>query len=190
MQVPSTLSDETRSKMTKLRDRYPHVKSAVLPCLYLLQAEKGYCTDAGINDIAEILSMVPADVFSTASFYTMIYKEPVGKKVIDVCTNLACMVNGADQIVEYLSATLKTPIESVSPDGRCCVRRAECLGYCDRAPVMQIDYRPFGPLTTSEIDRIILEEHLTADSGPEENGVETSSVDLSGTRINDLDSGR
>ncbi len=175
-----TLSEAARAKIALLKSRYPERKSAVAPSLYLLQAEKGYCTPEGMEEIAEMLDLVPADVLATASFYTMLYKEPVGRKVVDVCTNLACMVNGSDALLDYISQKLNTPVNGVSPDGRCTLHHVECLGYCDRAPMVQIDFRAFGPLTFADVDELLAAEKLLPDSGPVENGVEESSLDLSG----------
>ena len=176
------LSDTTRAKILQLKGRYPDKRSAVVPSLYLLQAEQGYCSREGMEDIAEILEMIPADILSTASFYTMLYKEPVGHKVVDVCTNLACMVNGSDEILAYVSERLNTPVGDVSPDGRCSLRHVECLGYCDIAPLMEVDYRPFGPLTREIVDRVLAEENLLPNSSAmDSDGVAESSLNLSGT---------
>lgn len=177
------LSEATRDKILQLKTRYPSKRSAMGPSLYLLQAEQGYCTQEGMEEIAELLETTPADVFSVASFYTMFYKEPSGQKVVDICTNLACMVNGSDELLSYISERLNTPVGTVSPDGRCLLRHVECLGYCERAPVMEIDYRPFGPTTRELADRVLAEENLLPDSGPTANGVADSSIDLSGTKI-------
>jgi NADH-quinone oxidoreductase subunit E len=177
------LSTQTREKILQLKKRYPDRRSALGPSLYLLQAEQGYCSDEGMEEVAALLDLVPADVFSTASFYTMFYKEPSGRKVVDVCTNLACMVNGSDDILDYISKRTNTPVNGTSPDGRMMLRHVECLGYCDKAPLLEVDYRPFGPLTREIVDQILAEENLLPDSGPVENGIAESSVDLSGTRI-------
>ncbi len=176
------LSDTTRAKILQLKGRYPNKRSAVAPSLYLLQAEQGYCSREGMEEIADILEMIPADVLSTASFYTMLYKEPVGHKVVDVCTNLACMVNGSDELLEYVSERLNTPVGGTSPDGRCTLRHVECLGYCDIAPLMEVDYRPFGPLTREVVDRVLAAENLLPNSPTmDSNGVAESSLNLSGT---------
>lgn len=178
------LSEETRRKISQLKGRYPNRRSALGPSLYLLQSEHGYCTREGMDEVAELLELTPADVLSVASFYTMFYKEPVGRKMVDVCTNLACMVNGSDEVLDYISKRLNTPVEGTSPDGRCTLRHVECQGYCERAPMMQIDYLPYGPLTSREaIDEILAREHLLPDSGAVEDGVAASGRDLSGTRI-------
>ena len=174
------LSEETRNTILRLKERYPHRRSAMLPALYVMQAEYGYCSREGMEEVAELLEMVPADVFSVASFYTMFYKEPVGRKVVDVCTNLACMVNGSDELLAYISDRLGAPVGGRSRDGRCTLRHVECLGYCDRAPVMQVDYRPYGPLTREMIDRVLAEESLLPEGGPIEDGVAASSIELSG----------
>ena len=177
------LSEETRQKILQLKERYPNRRSAMLPSLYLLQAEQGYCSRDGMDEIADLLGFTPADVFSVASFYTMIFKKPVGQKVVDVCTNLACMVNGSDELLAYISERLQCPVNETSPDGRCTLHHVECLGYCDRAPVMQIDYKPVGPLTREMVDRVLAEENLLPGSGEVENGAADASRDLSGTTI-------
>lgn len=176
------LSEETRRTILRLKTRYPDRRSAVGPSLYLLQAEVGYCTREGMEEVAELLELVPADVLSVASFYTMFFKEPVGQRLVDVCTNLACMINGADGILAYVSERLQTPVGGTSADGRCTLHHVECLGYCERAPMMQIDYRPFGPLTKELIDTILAEENLLPDSGPAGDGAVAANLDLSGTR--------
>ena len=181
--MKTVLGETTRAKILQLKDRYPNKRSAVAPALYLLQAEAGYCTREGMEEIARILDLVPADVLSTASFYTMLYKEPMGAKVVDVCTNLACMVNGCDELLKYVSQRLNTPVNGTSADGRCSLRHVECLGYCDRAPMLQIDYRPFGPLTNADVDSLLAAENLLPDSPRIDNGVAESSLDLSGTTL-------
>src|SRR5579871_5433941 len=136
------LSEETRNKILRLKGRYPDRRSAVGPSLYLLQAEAGYCTRDGMEEVADLLELVPADVLSVASFYTMFFKEPIGKRVVDVCTNLACMVTGADELLAHISEALQVPVGGTSADGRCTLHHVECLGYCDLAPVVEIDYLP------------------------------------------------
>jgi NADH-quinone oxidoreductase subunit E len=172
------LSVETRALILRLRDCYPVRRSATLPALYLMQAEYGYCSHEGIVEVAELLDMVPADVFSVASYYTMFYKAPVGRRIVDVCTNLACLVRGSDDMLAYIGERLQTPVGGTSPDGRCTLNHVECVGYCERAPVMQIDYRPVGPLTRDLIDQVLAEEHLLPGSGPVPNGVAEASRDL------------
>jgi NADH-quinone oxidoreductase subunit E len=102
--------------------------------------------------------LTPAYVRSVASFYTMIYKEPVGKTIVDVCTNLACMLRGAEENIQYISGRIRCPIEGNSEDGQFTLHAVECLGYCDIAPMMQIDSETYGNLTRESIDQI-LEEH-------------------------------
>ena len=180
------LSEETRQKIITLRGRYPDRKSALIPSLYLIQAEQGYCTREGMDEVAALLDLTPADVLATASFYTMLYKEPVGRKVVDVCTKLACMVNGSDELLQHISRRLNCPVGGESPDGRCTLRHVECLGYCDIAPLIEVDYRPYGPVTVEAVDGILAKEGLLPDSGPAGDGVAESSRDLSGTLFADI----
>ena len=147
-----------------------------------MQAEIGYCSREGMEEVAELLDMVPADVFSVASFYTMFFKEPVGQKVVDVCTNLACMVRGSDEMLAYISERMQTPVNGTSPDGRATLHHVECLGYCERAPVMHVDYRPVGPLTKELIDRVLADENLLPDSGPAGSGAAEASRDIANTK--------
>lgn len=177
------LSEETRQKILELKGRYPNRRSALGPALYLLQAEAGYCSDEGMMEVAELLELTPADVFSVASFYTMFFTEPVGQRAVDVCTNLACMVRGADEILAYVSERLQTPVGGTSPDGRCTLHHVECLGYCDRAPVLQLDYKPVGPLTRELVDQVLAEENLLPGSGPVADGQAQACLDLSTTTI-------
>lgn len=176
------LSEETQKKILELKGRYPNRRSAVGPSLYLLQAEVGYCSYEGMEEVAELLELVPADVFSVASFYTMFFKEPTGKRVVDVCTNLACMVNGSDELLSYISERLQAPVGGTSADGRCTLHHVECLGYCERAPVMQLDYRPIGPLTRELVDTVLAEENLLPGDTPSD-GAREASLDLSTTTI-------
>src|SRR5579864_6630168 len=97
------LSEKTRDTILALKTRYPSLRSAMLPALFLMQAEYGYCSREGMEEVAELLEMVTADVFAVASYYTMLFKEPVGQKVVDVCTNLACMINGSDEMLAYVA---------------------------------------------------------------------------------------
>jgi NADH-quinone oxidoreductase subunit E len=90
-------------------------------------------------------------------------------------------VNGSDELLAYIGERLGAPVGGQSRASRCTLRHVECLGYCDRAPVMEVDYRPYGPLTREMIDRVLAEENLLPDSGPVEDGVAQSSIELSGT---------
>ena len=176
------LSDETRNKVLALKRRYPNKRSASIPSLFLMQAEVGYCSREGMEEVADLLEMVPADVFSVASYYTMFFKEPVGKRVVDVCTNLACMVRGSDDMLAYISERMHTPVGGTSPDGRATLHHVECLGYCELAPVMQLDYRPIGPLTRELVDRVLAEENLLPGAPAPSDGAVAASRDIANVK--------
>jgi NADH-quinone oxidoreductase subunit E len=155
------LSQEAIAEIHHIAAEYPEPRSALIPALFIAQKENnGYCSPQVMAEVAAVLRLTPAYVRSVASFYTMIYKEPVGRHIVDVCTNLACMLRGAEGNIQYISERIKCPIEGNSPDGRFTLHSVECLGYCDIAPMMQIDEETYGHLTPGTIDQI-LEEHTT-----------------------------
>jgi len=155
------LSQEAIEEIHHIAAEYPEPRSALIPALFIAQRENnGYCSPEVMAEVAQVLRLTPAYVRSVASFYTMIYKEPVGKTIVDVCTNLACMLRGAEENIHYISGRLKCPIEGNSEDGQCTLHAVECLGYCDIAPMMQIGGETYGHLTRESIDQI-LGEHTS-----------------------------
>jgi NADH-quinone oxidoreductase subunit E len=144
------LSEATKHRIVELVNRYPHRRSALLPSLYLVQQEIGYVSEQAMIDVGELLQLTPADVKSVASFYTMFYKEPVGRHAVDICTNLACKARGCDEVVAYVLKKLNVGFGETTADGRFLVEEVECLGQCERAPMLEIDLAPFGPLDSPE----------------------------------------
>lgn len=140
------LSDATRSRITQLKDRYPHYRSALLPALYLVQEEQGFVGEDAMVEVAALLGLTPADVQSVASYYTMYFKKPVGRHVIDICTNLACKARGSAAVMEYVTKKLGVRPGASTADGRFLVEEVECLGQCELAPMLEIDLEPIGPL--------------------------------------------
>ena len=120
--------------------KYPQKKSATLPLLHLAQDQDGHVTPAAIEEIADLLDLTPAVVLGTCSFYTMFKTAPVGKLVVSVCTNVACLVNGGPELHEHLRR------EYAGSDD-VFVEEVECLAACDLAPVLQVNYEFHGPLT-------------------------------------------
>jgi NADH-quinone oxidoreductase subunit E len=157
------LSQEAIEEIHRIAEEYPESRSALIPALFIAQKENnGYCSPEVMTAVAEVLHLTPAYVRSVASFYTMIYKEPVGKHVVDVCTNLACMLRGAEECIHYISGQLGCPIEGNSADMQFTLHAVECLGYCDIAPMMQIDENTYGHLTRQSIDEILEEYRADA----------------------------
>src|SRR5579871_5774632 len=101
------LSESIRSRISTLMQRYPNQRSALLPALYLAQEEHGYVSEETMAEIADLLHLTAADVKSVASFYTMYFKKPVGRHIVDVCTNLACKARGGEALLEQVCQRLK-----------------------------------------------------------------------------------
>jgi NADH-quinone oxidoreductase subunit E len=124
----------------ELLARYPQKKSAVLPLLHLAQDQDGYVTSEAIEEVADLLDLTPALVLGTCSFYTMFKREPVGKLLVSVCTNVSCLVNGGPDLLTHLQ-------HHYAGDPDVTVEEVECVAACDLAPVLQVNYEFHGPLT-------------------------------------------
>lgn len=135
-----SFSAAERRRAEQIAGRYPQSRSATLPLLHLVQDRDGWVTPQGIEDVAEFLGLTPALVLGTCSFYTMFKTAPVGRLVVSVCTNIACLVNGGPELFEHLRREY-----AHSDDVH--VEEVECLAACDLAPVLQVNYEFHGPLT-------------------------------------------
>jgi NADH-quinone oxidoreductase subunit E len=111
----------------------------VLPSLYLAQAQQGYITANAIRHVSELLGITPADVEDVVSFYTMFYTKPVGKFVLQVCRTLSCALNGAERVTEELRGKLGIRSGETDASGTFTLVEVECLGACDRAPVVMVN---------------------------------------------------
>jgi len=139
------------ANLDKARDiiaRYPHKKSAVLPLLHLAQDQDGWVTSDAMVEIAELLDLTPAVVLGTCSFYTMFKREPVGKLLVSVCTNVSCLVNGGPDLLDHLQ-------RRYAADGDVTVEEVECIAACDLAPVLQVNYEFHGPLTGESAENLV-----------------------------------
>lgn len=142
------ISDTTRDEARHLIARYPVARSALLPLLHLVQSEEGYVSEDGIAMCAELLALTKAEVGAVATFYTMYKREPFGDYLLSVCTNPTCAMLGGREIYE---AYVDRCGGHVDRDGAgVMVEHAECLGICDAAPVVQVNYEMYGPLTTEQ----------------------------------------
>ncbi len=138
---PFEYTPENRARFERILARYPpdRKRSAVLPALYLVQQQLGYVTAAGMRYVAGLLDITPADVEDVVSFYTMFYTKPVGRYVLQVCRTLSCALNGAERVTEELSAALGIRPGETDPTGTFTLLEVECLGACDRAPVIMVN---------------------------------------------------
>jgi NADH-quinone oxidoreductase E subunit len=138
---PFVYTAENRARFEEIVTRYPpdRRRSAVLPALYLAQSQQGYITANAIRHVAELLGITRADVEDVVSYYTMFYTKPVGKFIINVCRTLSCAVNGAERVTEELCAKLAIRPGQTDPTGTFTLMEVECLGACDRAPVVMVN---------------------------------------------------
>jgi NADH-quinone oxidoreductase E subunit len=157
----SHFTRERRQRAEELISLYPRTRSAMLPLLHLAQEQDGYLTEPAINEIAELTGTSAADVRGTATFYDMIHLEPVGSYVVGVCTNIACLLNGAQEMLEHASATLGCPVGGTSADGRFTLEETECLADCNIAPCVTVNHRYVRTTTPEAFDELV--EDLRAD---------------------------
>jgi NADH-quinone oxidoreductase subunit E len=159
-----TFSPELRTKAEELIGRYPGSRSALLPLLHLVQHVDGYISDAGIAECAGLLGLTKAEVGAVATFYTMYKREPMGRHLVSVCTNFSCKVRGAQDVYDHLSAKLGVGHNGTTADGAITLEHAECLGNCEGAPVVTVDYLNYEGLDAEAaaalVDRLVAGEDV------------------------------
>ena len=143
------LSDQTLTRAEELIARYPQPRSALLPILFLLQAEDGYVSPAGVAQAADLLGLTKAEVGAVATFYTMFRRRPVGKYLVSVCKTLPCELRGSRDISEAMARRLEVPLGGTDQSGMVTVEEVECLAACDGAPVVQVNTENYERLDTS-----------------------------------------
>lgn len=148
-------SDELQARMRDIVARYPNVRSAMLPCLHLVQEEQGYITPEGILAVAEAIGVKPDEVESVVTFYSMYTQEPRGRYTIKVCTSISCYLRGCDDVMAYLEERLGIRRGETTSDGRFTLESAECLAACGMAPAMQVNGRFVENVTDSDASALI-----------------------------------
>ena len=138
---PFELTPERRATLDTLLTRYPpdQKRSAVLAALYLMQEQQGYISTNGMRHIAPILDLTPAEVEDVATYYVMFFKAPVGQYVLQVCRTLSCALNGAERVTTALSEKLGIEVGQTDASGMFTLLEFECLGACDRAPIVMVN---------------------------------------------------
>ena len=158
-------SEERLNKAKEIVTRYPQgkQKSALLPLLHLAQEENnGWLSVEAMDYVAEFLQLKPIEVYEVATFYSMYNLKPVGKYVFEVCQTGPCMLNGSDNIIEYIKEKLGIGIGQTTEDGMFTLKTVECLGACGYAPMMQMGKFYKEHLTKEKVDLIIDECRRTA----------------------------
>ncbi len=133
------ISEQAKQRMRDLATRYPVARSAVMPALYIAQQEEGYITQQALQAVAEAIGLTVDDVESIATFYTMYYQQPPGKKVIKVCTSISCYLRNCDALVSHLEQRLAIKRGETTADGNYTLMTVECLASCGTAPVLQVN---------------------------------------------------
>jgi NADH-quinone oxidoreductase subunit E len=156
---------EKLAKVQELISRYPEgkQKSAILPILHLAQEHFGGWLSPEVMDyVAQLLHILPVEVYEVATFYSMYNLKPVGKYVFEVCQTGPCMINGSDDIIQYIKTTLSIGVGETTLDGMFTLKTVECLGACGYAPMMQLGKSYREHLTKEKVDAIIAECRKTA----------------------------
>jgi NADH-quinone oxidoreductase subunit E len=149
------LNETAQKRIAELKDRFPKRRSAVLPAMHVVLEEVGFYNRDILKQVAELLALSEMEVAETLSFYTYFPKEGVGKYHIQVCTNVSCMLSGAEQLAKYLEEKLGIKAGQTTPDGLFTLTEVECLGSCGTAPVMQINQKYYENLTRARVDQIL-----------------------------------
>lgn len=138
---PFAYTPENQARFDENVKRYPpeQRKSAIIYALYLAQGQQGYLTGNAMRFVAQQIGCSKADVEDVVSYYTMFYTKPVGKRVLNVCRTLSCALLGAERVTEALSEKLGIKPGQTTPDGEFTLIEVECLGACDRAPVVMVN---------------------------------------------------
>jgi NADH-quinone oxidoreductase subunit E len=153
-------NDKTMLRVNEIIARYPNgkQKSALLPVLHLAQVEFGGWLDVPVMDyVASLLNIEPIEVYEVASFYSMYNLKPVGKHLFEVCQTGPCMLNGSDDIINYIKQKLNIGVGETTADGMFTLKTVECLGACGYAPMMQYGKTYREHLTKEKVDAIIEE---------------------------------
>lgn len=151
-------SDERLNKVKEVIARYPDgkQKSALIPILHMAQDDFGGWLDVPVMDyVAELLQLKPIEVYEVATFYTMFNTKPVGKHLLEVCRTGPCMLNGSDDIIDYIKEKLGINEGETTADGLFTLKPAECLGACGYAPMMQLGKHFKEHLTREKVDALI-----------------------------------
>jgi NADH-quinone oxidoreductase subunit E len=152
------MTSDLRDRIQKLQTRYPQSRSAVMDALRLVQAEHGgWLPPEAMQEVADALDVTPAFCHSIASFYDMYHLEPVGKHMVEVCTNLSCALAGAQGVLDAFASELGVRPGETTENGEVTLRAIECAGGCGRAPVVVVDHVYHEPLRPEDVPALVEE---------------------------------
>jgi NADH-quinone oxidoreductase subunit E len=148
---------EFRARVQEIAGQYPDPRSAVLPALRLAQERDGYLTRDGLRDVADALDLTPAYCEGVASFYDMFHLEPVGRQLVEVCTNVSCALVGAQEVLEAFESELGVRAGGTTDDGAVTLRTIECAGGCGWGTVVAVNHRYREPVRPEDVPAIVEE---------------------------------
>ena len=150
-------SPDLKKRIEEITVRYPSRQAALLPVLHLVQNETGFIAAEEEREVALILGIPPIKVREVVTFYTMFTRKPLGRFHLQVCSNLSCSLAAGERIFEHLQARLGIGVGETTPDGKYTLTTVECLGACEQAPCMMINFDYHGNLDPEKVDRILSE---------------------------------
>jgi NADH-quinone oxidoreductase E subunit len=151
----SHLHADVRTQAEELVALYPEPRSALIPLCHLAQEQDGWLVPEAVSEIAELCGVTAAEVRGTATFYDMLHTEPVGTYAVAVCTNIACLLGGALELLEHAQSTLGVRAGGTTPDGVFTLHEAECLADCDQTVCVQVNHRYVGGQTPESFDALV-----------------------------------
>jgi NADH-quinone oxidoreductase subunit E len=149
------LSEEEKTEILKEVKQYPYPSAACIDALKIVQEHRGWVSDEAVKEIAQFLHLSNEDVDGVATFYSRIYRKPVGRNVILICDGVSCMIMGYQSIYEYISKKLSIRFGQTTSDNRYTLLPISCLGDCDHAPAMMINNDHFNKLSLEKVDEIL-----------------------------------
>jgi len=162
---PTIFSPELAARFDKLVTLYPVKRSALVPMLLYAQDEVGYCSDTVIAEIAARIGITELEVRNVISYYSLLRTKPVGKYHVQVCTNISCMLRGANQVFDHCKKSLGIENKGVTPDGLFSLEEVECIGACSWAPAAQVNYDYHENLTPESVDKVLADYRAKSGAG-------------------------
>lgn len=154
------LNEEERQEIEKQLEHYEYKRAACIEALKILQKHRGWVSDEGLADLAPVLEMSMAELDNVATFYNLIYRQPVGENVILLCDSISCWLMGYEQIRDHMREHLGINYGETTLDGKFTLLPMVCLGTCDHAPAMMVGENLYNDLTPEKVDEI-LEQYRT-----------------------------
>jgi NADH-quinone oxidoreductase E subunit len=149
------LNADELKKVEEIKKRYPVPQAALMPVLYLVQDKYGWISEESISFVSKLLEIPEKDILGVVTFYEMFHLKPKGKYLIEICTNVSCMLCNAKMVKNTLENKLGLKNKETSPDSKFTLEEVECLGSCGTAPVISINDKYYDNLTEEKILKII-----------------------------------